>query len=369
MDDFTSILYVGMRDRGHNVQVWQPLPTFSNLSIGRRTRKWLGYLDQFIVFPSQIRRRMKKCEKDTLFVFTDQALGPWVPLVRSKRHIIHCHDFLALQSACGLIPENVTSWTGRYYQNFIRDGFSQGKNFIAVSNKTSEQLTRFHKRGLIRTEVVYNGLKQNFAPLDPIVARRYIHANAGILVPQGYILHVGGNQWYKNRRGVVEIYNAWRAITNLQSPLLLVGESPSEELYQLVCRSPYRKDIHFISGKGNDFIRHAYCGARMLLFPSLAEGFGWPISEAMACGCPVITTNEAPMTEVGGHAALYIDRMPSKGLKVMFWAEHAAGLMEKTICAPDHVVRSRIDAGIKNSERFDLKAALNRIEEIYLEVV
>ena len=44
-----------------------------------------------------------------------------------------------------------------------------------------------------------------------------------------------------------------------------------------------------------------------LLFPSLAEGFGWPVAEAQACGCPVVTSNRAPMTEVGGLAATYID--------------------------------------------------------------
>jgi glycosyltransferase involved in cell wall biosynthesis len=369
MDDFTSILYSGMRERGHNVQIWRPVSGFSKLPAGKRIRKWLGYVDQFLVFPALVRLRIIKCKKDTLFVFTDQALGPWIPMVCDKRHVVHCHDFLALQSAAGLVEENITSLTGRFYQDLIKKGFCQGKNFIAVSRNTSKQLTQFHTECLIRNEVVYNGLKKTFVPLDPKVARTYIQAKTGIIAPQGYILHVGGNQWYKNRRGVVEIYDAWRGLTNLDSPLLLVGESPSEELYQLVCRSRFRKDIHFITGKNDDFIQHAYCGAHILLFPSLAEGFGWPIGEAMACGCAVLTTNLAPMTEVGGEAAYYIDRRPSKGLEVRFWAEQAANVMENAICAPENIVKSRMQVGLENSRRFNLDAAMNQIERIYLEVV
>jgi glycosyltransferase involved in cell wall biosynthesis len=54
-------------------------------------------------------------------------------------------------------------------------------------------------------------------------------------------------------------------------------------------------------------LRALYSGATGLIFPSLQEGFGWPIIEAQACGCPVFTSNILPMTEVGGHGAVYID--------------------------------------------------------------
>lgn len=369
MDDFTSILYSGMQERGHNVQIWRPEAEFSKFSAGGGTRKWLGYLDQFIIFPAIVRLKISRCKKDTLFVFTDQALGPWIPLVCRKRHVVHCHDFLALQSASGLIEENFTSWTGRYYQNFIKRGFCRAKNFIAVSKKTSEHLKHFHAERNIMNEVVYNGLKDKFYPLDPMSARTYIHTNTGIKVSNGYILHVGGNQWYKNRRGVVEIYSAWRLITDFNVPLLLVGEYPSEELIEVVCGSRYRKDIHFITGRNDDFLRYAYSGARILLFPSLAEGFGWPIGEAMACGCAVITTNQAPMTEVGGNAALYIDRRPKGGREVRFWADQSAQVVEKAISAPERVIIIRREAGFENAKRFNLESTLNRIEKIYSEVV
>lgn len=369
MDRFTELLANGMRARGHDIRIWHPVPLFASLPAGKQVKKWLGYLDQFILFPFAVRTRMMKCKNECLYVFTDQALGPWVPLVRHKKHIIHCHDFLALQSACGLIPENVTSWSGRIYQAFIRRGFTAGKNFISVSKKTNKHLHTYINKATTRTEVVYNGLDDSYRPTDRLAAREYMIQETGLNLARGYIMHVGGNQWYKNRRGVVEIYNAWKLRTNSVLPLLLIGEGPSDDLFEEVYGSKYRNDIYFLSGRSDEFILNAYSGASLLLFPSLAEGFGWPIAEAMACGCQVVTTNQAPMTEVGANAAFYIDRRPLKSLEVPYWAHAAADLMQEIISAPESVRKMSVNAGLRNAERFNVRTALDKIEKIYLEVL
>lgn len=368
MDSFTSMLATGMRDRGHHVQIWHPKPTFLRLAIGGGLRKWLGYVDQFILFPAIVKLRIRKCSKETLFVFTDQALGPWIPIVRDKRHVIHCHDFLALESANGHFPEHKTKLTGKVYQRYIRKGFTNGKNFIAVSKKTSEQLTAIHPEFTIRNEVVYNGLQKRYAPIDQKTARNFIMRNTEVENSKGYILHVGGNQWYKNRIGVIEIYNAWRHICQHPLPLLLVGERPTSDLLRQVLLSDYSCDIHFIFGKDDQFIHNAYCGASVLLFPSLAEGFGWPIAEAMACGCPVITTNMRPMTEVGAKAAFYIDRRPQNMQEQRFWAYNSAEMVETVICAPDPYLQQVFKNGLENSKRFNLEVALDKIEKIYSDI-
>src|SRR5690606_6417880 len=154
------------------------------------------------------------------------------------------------------------------------------------------------------------------------------HEETSLDLKEGYILHVGGNDWYKNRGGVIEIYNAWRSGGGGKVPLLLVGNAPDKKILDAYSRSKYKSEIHFLTDKDDEFVRLAYCGALVLLFPSLEEGFGWPIAEAMASGCGVITTGEAPMTEVAGSAGFLIPRRPQDPEESIQWAEHAALVLD-----------------------------------------
>src|SRR5690606_565450 len=99
MPRFARMLSEGMKEQGHKVEIWMPKPVFYNLPFLTILKKWMGYIDQFIIFPSQVKKRLHVCPDDTLFVFTDHALGPWIPMVAHRHHVIHCHDFLAQRSA------------------------------------------------------------------------------------------------------------------------------------------------------------------------------------------------------------------------------------------------------------------------------
>lgn len=166
MPRFATMIVEGMLARGHSVDVWTATPMFYNLPLPRRFKKWLGYLDQFLIFPFQVKMRLKKQTSDTLFVFADQALGPWVPLVAHRPHVIHVHDFMALRSALGEFIQNPTGWSGKQYQAMIRRGFGYGENFISVSKKTESDLRRFLPDEPPRSEVVYNGLNYPFSPMS-----------------------------------------------------------------------------------------------------------------------------------------------------------------------------------------------------------
>ena len=365
MPKYCSMISNGMASRGHHIEVWSPKPSFFKLSAPKKMKKWLGYVDQYVLFPKEVRARLKKCSPDTLFVFTDNALGPWVPLVHDRPHVIHCHDFLAQRSALGEIKENPVQWSGQQYQAMIRRGYRKGMHFICGSYKTKDDLDRFLNKKRVHAEVVYNGLNQQYPHIDPSVARRSLGAKFNIFLDDGFLLHVGGNQWYKNRVGVLELYEAWRRKSEMQLPLLMIGAPPTTELLNKQTSSPFNKDIHFLTGVSDEFVRYAYAGATVFLFPSLAEGFGWPVAEAMASGCPVVTTKEAPMTEVAGQAGFLIPRRPYDESKVSAWAKISADVIHEAVSlTPDE--RSKIvKAGIENSQRFDTNKSLNQIEEVY----
>ena len=367
MPRFAQMLADGMAARGHTVAVWAPEAAFSRLPVPRPLRKWLGYLDQYAAFPAQVRRRLRACPPGTLFVFTDHALGPWLPLVTGRPHAVHCHDFLAQRSALGEIPENPTGWTGRQYQALIRRGYAQAHNFISVSHNTAADLQRFLPAPSVRSEVVYNGLNQAFSPQNPVTARAQLAAKTGLPLADGYLLHVGGNQWYKNRRGVLELYNAWRALSARTWPLLFIGQAPDAELVADHAASPYRADIHFLVQADDALVRQAYAGAQIFLFPSLAEGFGWPIAEAMASGCPVVTTAEAPMTEVADNAGFLIPRRPATGGPA--WAPDAARTIEQVAALGPEARAQAVAAGLANARRFTAAHSLAQIEAIYQDIV
>lgn len=369
MPRFAKMLSDGMQNRKHSVEVWSPEPHFFKMSENKSLKKWLGYIDQYIIFPAWVKKRLKECDKDSLFVFTDHALGPWVPLVSDRAHVVHCHDFLAQQSALGKIKENPTGFTGKLYQKYIRKGYTQGENFISVSNKTNLDLQQFLNSDFKTFNVVYNGLNQDFKFFEPAEARETLGKIIGLNLSDGYILHIGGNQWYKNRTGVIEIYDAWRNLNDNKLPLLLIGKKPTLALSKKKEESAFAEDIFFLEDITNEQIILAYAGARLLLFPSLAEGFGWPIAEAMASGCPVVTTNEAPMTEVAGDAGFFIPKRPDNPEAITKWANEAAEVIKFVVNLSPSELETVVQNGIKNSKRFDTECMLNSMEEIYTDLL
>lgn len=368
MPRYANMLFHGMQEKGHEVSIWSPKARFYNLPLMNFSKKWLGYIDQYLVFPLEVKLKLHNYSKDTLFVFADQALGPWVPLVKNRKHVIHCHDFLALKYALGMVQENPTSFTGKIYQNYIRKGFSDGKYFISISKKTQQDLHDLHEGKITSSTVCYNGLSRPFFPFPQLESRNSLAAKLNLDLDKGYIMHIGGNQYYKNRKGVIEIYETWREIFNKEIPLLLIGAAPSESLFSQRAQSKYKKDINFITDLADDYINIAYSGATCLLFPSLDEGFGWPIIEAMASGCPVITINKAPMNEVGGIAAFYIEPKSNDTNSTEQWNNDAANTLEKVVSLNSLQRTEAIKKSFSQSNKFTAEYSLTTIEDVYKKI-
>lgn len=369
MPKYANLLSQGLQKRGHKVELYTAKAVLYNLPFPIFTKKWLGYVDQFLIFPLKIRKFITKKPKETLFVFADQALGPWIPFLTKKPHIIHCHDFLAQRSALGEIKENPVGITGKIYQTFIRNGYRKGKNFISISNKTQSDLHFFLGRTPTISEVVYNGFNQEFSTGCFTEARQQLEKEFGIKLDNGFILHVGGNQFYKNRKGVIEIYSAWRTMSKTPLPLVMIGSSPTQKLLDHSLKSEFSSDIHFRISVSDQLLQLAYRGATLLLYPSLEEGFGWPIAEAMACGCPVVTTGKAPMNEVGGEHSFYIPPCPEEGSLRHWWGNESAIIMNR-VCELSAINRKEIVAwGLKNAQRFNTEKSVEKIEAIYQRVL
>jgi glycosyltransferase involved in cell wall biosynthesis len=316
MSRFAEMVRSVMAGRGFEVAVIRP-----DHRAGRLRRlipfceKWLGYVDKYIFFPFDLRRHARRLPTDRQHVYhiTDHSNAVYSFALRDQPRVVTCHDALAIRSALGEIPENPTSWTGRILQGAILAGLKHIPHLVCVSENTGHELRRLigPDKGDITT--VLQPLNYDFRPVPQEEAMRVISAlgeEAVRAVEKGCILHLGGNQWYKNREGVFRIYMEMerkrRVAEKEVPPLILAGKKPDAELDRLVAEA---KDLPIVvvTSPSNEQVRALYSMAKVFLFPSLQEGLGWPIVEAMACGCLVVTTGRAPMTEAGGNCATYID--------------------------------------------------------------
>jgi len=352
--------------RGHEVEVWSPQPVFCRVMPKGRFSKWARYVDTYILFPLWVRQKLKKQREDTLYVFCDQALGPWVPLVKNQPHVVHVHDLMALRSALGFEQFNPTSWSGRIYQRYIRQGFKQAKHFISVSNKTRDDLHDFGQVSPVNSHLVYNGFNYPYAPMAKSDAMLALNDANFPVQSDGMLLHVGGEVWYKNLLGVILIYIEYAKVEKNPLPLWCISPSsyPNIQVQALLNLLPSNGKVLFFKDIDNKTLQASYSLARVLLFPSLDEGFGWPIIEAQACGCPVLTSNAAPMNEVGGSHSIYLPLLKYHDDKQL-WAKKCCQILTKllNLDAPE---RSDLSLrGMNWVKKFNADSAIEEYLDIY----
>jgi len=304
MQRFAQMLLGGLMACGVQVELIRPEPKFGRL-MSRNTgaAKWLGYFDKFLIFPRTLTRRLRAGDLLHICDHSNAVYTKYVPL---HPHLVTVHDMLAIRSAFHEIPENTTRVTGRIYQRKILRGLNRARRVACVSNATKLDVERLTNLKPNQITVVENGLNYPYGPVERSDATQRI-AQKLRARPNRFILHVGGNQWYKNRHGVIGIYTELLKFLPEGPDLYLVGKPLTSVLEAQIDAAKIRDRVRILVGCDNEELRALYSSADALLFPSLAEGFGWPIIEAQACGCPVVTSNAAPMTEVGGDAAIFID--------------------------------------------------------------
>jgi glycosyltransferase involved in cell wall biosynthesis len=132
----------------------------------------------------------------------------------------------------------------------------------------------------------------------------------------------------------------------------LVGPPLSAEETAQVVSLGLSEHVVLFSNVSSEHLEAFYGLAEALIFPSWEEGFGWPIAEAQACGCPVFTSNREPMTEVGGESALYFDPADPVG---------AAGI----IAAAWPTRAARRGQGFEEARRWQPKVMFSAYEALY----
>jgi glycosyltransferase involved in cell wall biosynthesis len=179
---------------------------------------------------------------------------------------------------------------------------------IVNSNSLRAEIDHYLEVDPAKVSLIYEAVDHEiFKPGDRDTARAHV-APFGISRP--FVLFVSTLWRYKNADGLLR---AWRLIRHELAGRQLVflgaerNQKYSAELHQLVTELGIADDVVFAGGVSNEETVDFYRAADLLVYPSFNETFGLPILEAMACACPVVTSNASSMPEIAGGAAILTD--------------------------------------------------------------
>ncbi len=132
-----------------------------------------------------------------------------------------------------------------------------------------------------------------------------------------------------------------------------------EKTYDLAKASPYKDDIQFINFVDQHDLNAIYSAAQIFVFPSLSEGFGLPVIEAMAAGTPVITSNTTSLPEVVGQAGILVDPLDTEKL---------AQVMHQVL-SDKNLRKDLINKGLGQAKKFNWAKTAEQTKKIYFELI
>lgn len=293
---FEQALQIGLSGRC-NFEVIRP----GSGQIDEKGSKWGRYIEKYIVFPRRLRQFASKAD---IVHFCEKGMGMNVPHVRGHRTLVTVHDFLAVEAARGEFPGWDVSPSGQRYQALIIKAVMHADALACVSQTTLNAVKKNMPGYKGVTRLILNSMYKDFKHVEAADALSRIPA----LPFQRFFFHIGGNKPYKNRDGALRIYAEILARQpGIDVGLVMAGGSKTAELAALESTLGLCDKVMWVPEPTDAQVEAFYSLATALLFPSWAEGFGLPVIEAQACGCPVFASNRAPMTEIGESSVVYFD--------------------------------------------------------------
>lgn len=357
-DNQQSMLHFGhhlkicLKNEGQYVKYLHPPKLLGRLHFKKKfLTKWLGYIDKFIIFPFILWYQQHFFD---VCHICDHSNAPYLAVTNQLHTLITCHDILAIRSAKGDFKNNPTSTTGKYLQKYISHFLKKASNVAFVSQKTAEDFKFFFEKSPPLTRIIPNGLHYPYTLLNQNTAITLIQSLNPQILDAPYILHIGSNNWYKNRLGILHLFHYLKH--KKQSPLkcVFIGQTLTPDLKKIAKKLDIKTEIIETGELEPQIINALYSKAQALLFPSIQEGFGWPIIEAMASGCPVITTDLAPMNIIGKNFAYYLPPYNPNEHTIESWSQKSGLLLWKILqhpSSPEHLASAATYAQSFNSQK------------------
>lgn len=354
---FVGLMEKGLIKLGHEVIRIQPQPIIGQFKPSPTgVGKWLGYIDKLLLFPLELRKHLHWAD---VVCICDQGFSYYTRYLQRKPHLVICHDMFGIRSAMGEIPQNPTSWTGKRYQSIILNGLRRAQYIACSSEATRQDVLRIVQVKPKQTVVIEDCLDEGYTMMPQTEAIARVNA-LNVSLDGILLLHVGGNNWYKNRLGLLKIFNSLHQQAGLEAARLAMVSRPlTEAMRAYIADNNLESHVIELVALPNDDLRALYSTATALIFPSLLEGFGVPVIEAQTCGAPVFTSNRLPMTHICADAAVYFD--PEDPVC-------AGKIIAETLLNGDKMQQMR-EKGFENAKRFTFERMLQSYSDFFAEMV
>lgn len=234
-----------------------------------------------------------------------------LPLVHPRLSVVTVHDlgYLYYPGAHRLLDRLYLDLSTRYNAR-------AASRVIAVSQATKDDLVQHYGLEPDKITVVYSGWDETMQPVEDEATIEKVKARYHIR--GAYVLYVGTLQPRKNLGHLLEAYAIVRKQAKRgETPGLVIAGRKGwlyDQIFQQVERLGLEGGVIFPGYVPQDDLPALLSGARLFVLPSLYEGFGLPVLEAMACGTPVLCSNVSSLPEVAGDAALLVDPLDVKSM-------------------------------------------------------
>ena len=354
MQRFGTMMLHSLNNSAIAAKLIAPQPRFGKFRGGGSfVSKWLGYVDKFVLFPGQLRATLAKDKPSVVHIcdHSNAMYGGWIKYVPV---VVTCHDLLAVRGALGEETNCPASPTGKILQRWILRGLRRANEVACDSKATEADARRLVSRGAAspKVKLVRLGLNYPFRRLPEAEVSARLAKIPGFESDFPFVLHVGSNLRRKNRDGALRIFALCKKKWNAR--VVFVGDALTSELLSLAKTLGISDRVTQVPDASDELLEALYNRAVGLLYPSRFEGFGWPVIEAQACGCPVVCSNSGPLPETAGDAGLFRDPNDEAGF--------AADLLR--LSDPEQrAIWS--EKSLRNAERFSTSRMVSQYLDIY----
>jgi alpha-1,3-rhamnosyl/mannosyltransferase len=268
--------------------------------------------------------------------------------------VITIHDLSPLR-----FPETHPADRVQNFRRYLPDAIERASRIIVDSEFVGREVIEMFHVDTARVCPIHLGVSPDYRP-------RTAQETAGCMAKYGlqrgqYLFAVGTLEPRKNLIGAIEAHSRLPEAARKRAPLVVAGAKGwiTGELEAKLEAAERRGDVRWLGYVPAEDLPLLYAAARFLVYPSIYEGFGFPVLEAMASGIAVITSDQASLPEVAGDAAIMVDPRDGDALRLA---------MLRLIEDGDEI-RRRVELGYAQAARFTWQACAQRTMAVYREAM